>query len=143
MPIDSRLGRLDVSGSPGLNFNEAKNSRIPAYQIDLASAAWRAIVSCHYRVTLPSQIEVGVFFALRTRTLMLRTIVWRQDASREPVQTLYYSLKKTRGKHEFSTIRTRRRLVYRSSDFSVQDSTQSLVDWKESLPKGGKVAQYF
>ena len=50
VPVYGGLGGLYVMRGPGLNFYETENIRIPADQVDLAAATWRAKVARHNHI---------------------------------------------------------------------------------------------
>jgi hypothetical protein len=62
VPVDGGLRTFYISRRPSLNFNETKNIRIPADQVDLAPAARRPEIALHYHIPQLPQVKVCVFF---------------------------------------------------------------------------------
>jgi len=77
VPVYGRLRRLHIARRPSLNFNETKNIRVPADQVDLSPAARRPEIALDHHIAQLPQVEVCVFFALSAGALMPRPRIRR------------------------------------------------------------------
>src|SRR5258708_9271174 len=85
--VHRAFGRLYLSCSARLDFNETERVTVPAYEIKLAAAARTAVVARHNHIAHASQIEVGFVFAASTGVEMLRAGLFRRQASGSGVES--------------------------------------------------------
>ena len=99
LPVHCGFGGLHVVGGAGLDLDETQDVLVPANQVDFAATVGRTKIARDHGVSVSSKIEVGGFFTAPAGTQVLRAIVGRQGAARDPVEDANRSVSKAAGEH--------------------------------------------
>ncbi len=85
VPVDGSRRRGEISAGPGLDFDEAKNTAIPADQVDLAAVIGDAEISRYNPIAEGSQVEIRLNFTLLAGPQVLW--FWRSKTFTSDLQT--------------------------------------------------------
>ena len=99
VPVHRGLRGLYVARRPSLNFNETKNIRFPADQVNFSPATRRPEIALHHHISQLSQVEVCVFFPVRTGALVPGPRISREHPPRNPIQAVNDRSRENGGKH--------------------------------------------
>jgi hypothetical protein len=100
VPVHRRLRGLYIARGPSLNFNETKNISVPANQVDLPAATRRPEIALHHHISQLSQVEVCVFFPVRTGALVPGPRISREHPPRNPIRAVNDRSRENGGKHD-------------------------------------------
>ena len=98
--IHGGFNGLNGARGTGLYFDEAEHLLVPADQIEFSAMMWRTIVPGDDDVAFPSKIEIRLFFAATTGTLVRGHVLRGKSVGSQPIQCAQRDLSDAAGKHE-------------------------------------------